>query len=134
MSDHDIEEKDPSPCGELSLRVLAMPKDTNANGDIFGGWLVSLMDMAAEAAASRVARGRIVTMAIEKMSFISPIKVGSTVCCYTNVTSIGRSSVRVAVEVWTTPPKATERRKVTETAFVFVAIDDGGHIRPLDII
>lgn len=122
-----------TPSGELALRVLAMPKDTNASGDIFGGWLVSQMDMAAEATALRVAKGRIVTMAIEQMSFISPVKVGSSVCCYTQVTAIGHSSIRVAVEVWTyNPQEESSRRKVTETAFVFVAVDDDGHIRAID--
>ena len=107
-----------------------MPKDTNANGDIFGGWLVSQMDLAAGIAASRIAKGRSVTVAINGMAFYTPVQVGSVVSCYTEVLEIGRSSMRINVEVWITRAGNFEQVKVTEGEFVFVSLDEKGRTRP----
>jgi acyl-CoA thioesterase YciA len=130
MKEADIDDV-PSPRGELMLQTVAMPKDTNSNGDIFGGWLVSQMDMAAMIAATRIAKGRAVTVAINGMAFYTPVQVGSVVSCYTEVVEIGRSSVRVNVEVWITRAGGYEQIKVTEGEFVFVAIDEKGRTRPV---
>ncbi len=126
-----LDEKNPTPRGELQLRVIAQPKDTNSNGDISGGWLVTHMDMAACIAAGRIAQGRTTTMAIGDMSFVRPVKVGSVICCYTRILGMGRSSIRIGVEVWSRMPEDEERHKVTETEFVYVAIDENRRIRPL---
>ncbi len=122
----------PKPRGELALQSVAMPRDTNANGDIFGGWLVSEMDLAGLVSASRVAKGRVVTVAIDKMSFMVPVPVGAVVSCYTRVAHVGRSSIQVEVEVWMFPPGDQSRQvKVTEGTFVFVAVDDNGRTRAI---
>ena len=130
MKETDIDDV-PSPRGELMLQTVAMPKDTNSNGDIFGGWLVSQMDMAAMITATRIAKGRAVTVAINGMAFYTPVQVGSVVSCYTEVLEVGRSSVRVNVEVWIARASSFEQTKVTEGEFVFVAIDETGRTRPV---
>lgn len=130
MSEQDLDDT-PMPRGQLSLQTVAMPKDTNAAGDIFGGWLVSQMDLAAMVAATRLAGGRVVTVAINGMAFYTPVHVGAVVSCYTEILEIGRSSVRIAVEVWINHKETGERVKVTEGEFVFVAIDDKGRTRPV---
>ena len=86
--------------GVLLLRTLAMPSDTNANGDIFGGWIMSQMDMGGAILAKEIAHGRVVTVAVESMNFIKPIAVGDVVCCYGQCLSVGRSSIKIKVEVW----------------------------------
>lgn len=121
----------PFPSGELALRVIALERDTNANGDIYAGWLVSQMDLAAANMAGRIAKGRTATVCIEKMEFISPVRIGAEVSCYTQLTDIGRSSIKIQVEVWTRDPCQDQERKVTEALFVFVAIDADGRIRPV---
>lgn len=125
----------PVPSGELTLQTVAMPRDTNASGDIFGGWLMSQMDLAGGLAAGRVARGRVATVAIDQMSFMVPVKVGAVVSCYTEVVSVGRSSIHVQVEVWASQSLDAAgdavRSKVTEGTFVFVAIDEKGRTRPV---
>ncbi len=127
---HESELDDtPIPRGELMLQTVAMPKDTNSNGDIFGGWLVSQMDLAAMITATRIAKGRAATVAINGMAFYTPVQVGSVVTCYTEVLEIGRSSIRINVEVWILRPRQDERVKVTEGEFVFVAIDEKGRTR-----
>lgn len=128
MSEIDLDDT-PKPRGELSLQTVAMPRDTNANGDIFGGWLVSQMDLAAMVAATRVAGGRAVTVAINGMAFYTPVHVGAVVSCYTEVLEIGRSSMRINVEAWITEKDSFELMKVTEGEFVFVAIDKNGRTR-----
>ena len=130
MSEHDLDDT-PMPRGELSLQTVAMPKDTNAAGDIFGGWLVSQMDLAAMVSATRLAGGRVVTVAINSMAFYTPVHVGAVVSCYTEIVDIGRSSVRITVEVWINHKDTQERVKVTEGEFVFVAIDASGRTRPV---
>ena len=117
----------PLPAGELALQTLAMPADTNPSGDIFGGWLMSQMDLAGSITASRRAQGRTATVAVTGMAFLTPVKVGSVVSCYTDIVEVGRSSIRINVEVWINPHK--EPVKVTEGEFVFVAIDENGRTR-----
>lgn len=118
--------------GELALQTLAMPKDTNANGDIFGGWLVSQMDLAAGIVSKQATKGRSVTVAIQNVTFLKPVSVGSTVSCYCRVTKRGRTSVNIAVDVWTSHQLSHgDKVKVAEGLFVFVAIDDNGKPRPL---
>ena len=125
-------EAEPTPSGELALQTIAMPKDTNANGDIFGGWLVSQMDLAAGITSVEVAKGRVATVAIENIIFLSPVDVGATVSCYVEVVSIGRSSMRLQVEVWIrSSPRQLGRRKVAEGLFVFVAIGEDGRTRSI---
>jgi len=119
----------PLPQGDLALQTVAMPRDTNANGDIFGGWLLSQMDLAGSIAARDVADGRVATVAIDGMSFLTPVHVGAVVSCYADVLEVGRSSIRVMVEVWINSKHDGEPIKVTEGEFVFVAIDEKGRTR-----
>ncbi len=128
MSDIDT---NPAPQGELCLQTIAMPKDTNANGDIFGGWLLSQMDLAGSIAAGDVANGRVATVAITGMAFLTPVHVGAVVSCYADILEIGRSSVRIMVEVWIPSQHDNEPIKVTEGEFVFVAIDSNGRTRAI---
>ena len=123
----------PLPQGDLTLQTVPMPKDTNANGDIFGGWLLSQMDIAAGVAAARIAGGRVATVAIDGMAFLTPVHVGALVSCYTDVLEVGRSSIRILVEVWITSPQQEDPIKVTEGEFVYVAIDENGRTRAVGI-
>lgn len=125
----DADDIIPQPVGELSLQTLAMPKDANANGDIFGGWLVSQMDLAGAMLAGKIARGRIATVAIDGIVFIAPVSIGSTVSCYTDLKKIGRSSINLSVEVWVCAPTSQKRTKVSEGNFTFVAIDENNRTR-----
>ncbi|PCH63183.1 MAG: acyl-CoA thioesterase [SAR86 cluster bacterium] len=119
-----------SPLGELALQTLAMPKDTNANGDIFGGWLLSQMDLAAGITTKKIAKGRAVTVAINNVVFLLPVKVGSIVSCYAKLIEIGRSSMKINVEVWMTGEHTDNQTcKAAEGLFIFVAIDDKGDTR-----
>ena len=124
-------EENTHPRGVLSLQTIAMPMDANANGDIFGGWMISQMDLAAGVAACMQAKGRVVTVAIDAMVFLRPIKVGDIVGCYTQMLSIGRSSMKIMVEVWETDDLDGSQTKLTEGLFTFVAIDEHGHTRPV---
>ena len=119
----------PLPQGDLALQTVAMPKDTNASGDIFGGWLLSQMDIAGSITAANVAAGRVATVAIDGMAFLTPVHVGAVVSCYTDVLEVGRSSIRIMVEVWINSRHDGEPIKVTEGEFVFVAIDENGRTR-----
>jgi len=121
----------PIPQGDLALQTVAMPKDTNASGDIFGGWLLSQMDMAGAITAGEVAHGRVATVAIEGMALLTPIHVGAVVTCYCDVLEVGRSSVRIVVEVWINSKHDGDPIKVTEGEFVFVAIDENGRTRAI---
>lgn len=129
MSDIDSA---PIPQGELALQTIAMPKDTNANGDIFGGWLLSQMDIAGSITATEVAGGRVATVAINGMAFMTPVHVGAVVSCYCDVMDIGRSSIRIVVEVWINSKHDGEPLKVTEGEWVFVAIDEKGRTRAIN--
>ncbi len=120
-----------SPRGELSLRTLAMPRDANPNGDIFGGWVLSQMDIAAGMTASQRARGRVATVAIDAMTFKLPVYVGDILCVYTDIERIGTSSMAIHVAAWVLRDRMGERLKVTEGKFTFVAIDDERKPRPV---
>ena len=114
------------PRGELTLRSVAMPADTNPAGDIFGGWIMSLMDLAAGTAASIRSNGRAVTASVSHLSFLRPVKVGEVVCVYTEVKSCGRTSITIIVEAWTVPRDGGLHHKVTVAEFVMVAVDSSG--------
>src|SRR5229473_5012899 len=116
----------PQPPGELAARTLAMPADTNPHGDMFGGWIMSLMDAAGAISATRRADGRVVTAAVSNISFLQPVKAGDVVCCYTELRKIGRSSITLGVEVWVLRQGCGPRIKVTAAEFTFVALDEAG--------
>jgi acyl-CoA thioesterase YciA len=120
-----------SPRGELAARTLAMPADTNPAGDIFGGWIMSLMDAAGGITATHCAQGRVVTVAVTDMAFLQPVKVGDVVCCYTDPVRIGRTSLTLHVEVWVLRQGRGERIKVTSAEFTFVALDESGRPRSI---
>jgi acyl-CoA thioesterase YciA len=120
------------PRGELTTRIIAMPADTNPSGDIFGGWIMGLMDLSAGIAARDRARGRVVTAAVSSLSFLHPVKVGDVVCCYTMVSGTGRTSVTLDVETWVVRDQRANRLKVTEAKFVMVAVDQNGRPRLVD--
>ena len=117
------------PQGTLTLQTLSMPSDTNPLGDIFGGWLLSQMDIAGAILALEVAKGRVTTVAISGMKFLHPVPVGSLVSCYSVLRSVGNTSIRVGIEVWIKDFKTHHRLKVTEGEFVYVAIDAQGKKR-----
>jgi len=122
------------PQGSLVIQTVAMPADTNAHGDIFGGWLVSHMDMGAGIAGRYRARSRCVTVAIDSMVFIHRVNVGDTVCCYANFVKVGRTSMQIKIEVWTNGllEDINKQKKVAEGLFTFVAIDEHGKPHPVD--
>ena len=122
---------DAEPCGELTVRTIAMPADTNANGDIFGGWVMSRMDQAGGIAGVDRAQGRVVTVAVDAMHFISPVRVGDVLCVYTQVERVGRTSMTIRVEAWAKRFQTQAREKVTVATFTFVAIDGEGRPRPV---
>lgn len=117
------------PQGDLTLRTVAMPADMNGNGDIFGGWVLSQMDIACGIVARERARGRCTTVAVDAMKFIRPVAVGDVLCVYTRIGRIGRSSMGIEVEAWVKRGAVGEREKVTEALFTFVAIDEEGRPR-----
>lgn len=119
------------PNGTLTIRTLAMPADTNPAGDIFGGWVMSQMDLAGAIAAVEVAKGRVATVAVEAMSFIAPVKVGDILCVYSHVERIGNTSITIGLEAWARRNRIDDRVKVTEARFIYVALDDAGHKRPI---
>lgn len=114
-----------------AIRVTAMPADANAYGDIFGGWLMSLMDMGAGLVAARHSQGRAVTVAMDGMQFHLPVKIGDEVSVYARIIGTGRSSMTIATEAWRRPRDAEQTTRVTQAVFTFVAIDDGGKPRPI---
>lgn len=111
------------------IRTIAMPADTNPAGDIFGGWLLSQMDLAAGNAAARRARGRCATVSIDKMSFLNPVRVGDEVTVYANLVKVGRTSMQFQVEAWRRSRDGDDSVKVTDAVFTFVALDSGGRPR-----
>jgi len=123
-----------APQGELVLRTLAMPADTNANGDIFGGWLMSQMDMGGAILAKEIAHGRVVTVRVDGMTFLRPVAVGDVVCCYARCVKRGNTSVSINIEVWVKKVSSEpigQRYKATEALFIYVAVDSEGKPRPL---
>ncbi|WP_462055637.1 acyl-CoA thioester hydrolase YciA [Vibrio cholerae] len=125
-----------SPKGQLLLRTLAIPADTNANGDIFGGWIMSQLDLAGGILAKEISCGRIVTVSVSSITFKKPVKVGDVVCCYGECTKIGRTSMSINLEVWVKPVKEEgvgERFQVCEATFNYVAIDANGRPRAISL-
>lgn len=121
----------PSPRGALTIRIRAMPADTNANGDIFGGWILSQMDLAGGIVSSERSRGRTVTLKLDGMTFHRPVKVGDVLCVYTEIENVGRTSMRIHIEAWAKRFLTQTREQVTDATFIFVAIDDDGRPRPV---
>ena len=119
------------PRGNLTVRISAMPADTNANGDIFGGWVLSRMDQAGGIAGVERARGRVVTVAMDAMQFIRPVRVGDVLEVYTEVEHIGRTSMKIHVEAWARRFQTHHRDKVTDATFTFVHIGDDGRPRAI---
>lgn len=122
-----------TPSGELLLRTVAMPADTNPNGDIFGGWIMSQMDIAGGILANECSKGRTVTISVEGFKFIKPVKVGDVVCCYGEIIRTGTTSIAIKLEVWIKSVRNLEACnvwvKVTEAIFTYVAIDSKGNKR-----
>ncbi|MCH2110184.1 MAG: acyl-CoA thioester hydrolase YciA [Polyangiaceae bacterium] len=119
---------------QLLLRTVAMPADTNANGDIFGGWIMSQMDLAGGILAKKVSQGRTVTVAVDQIVFHRPVQVGDVVCCHGRVVRSGTTSVTIELQIWVNPilrDDEHQRLNVTSANFVYVAIDDHGQKRPL---
>lgn len=120
------------PRGELALRTLAMPGDTNPSGDIFGGWVMGQMDIAGGIVAAARAQGRVATVAVDGFVFHKPVHVGDVVCCYAELIGIGRTSIKMLIQAWVLRRRQpSDRVKVTEGTFTFVALDDAGNKRPV---
>ena len=117
---------------ELTLRTLAMPADANAAGDIFGGWVMSQMDLAAAVRANERCNGRTVTIAANEIIFKKPVQIGDTLCVYTEVEKVGRTSMVIRIETWARRALTAVREKVTEARFTMVAVDEDGRPRPVD--
>ncbi|MGL5757896.1 acyl-CoA thioester hydrolase YciA [Plesiomonas sp.] len=122
------------PEGVLLLRTLAMPADTNPNGDIFGGWIMSQMDIGGAILAKEIAHGRVVTVAVDGITFLKPVAVGDVVCCYGKAVHVGNSSMKVRMEVWVKKVSSEpigQRYCVTEAIFTYVAVDPHGRSRAI---
>ena len=120
------------PKGELAIRTLAMPADANPAGDIFGGWLISQMDIAGGVTASARAHGRVATVAVTGFTFHKPVLVGDVVCCYADIKKVGTTSITIGIQAWVLRrDESKDRIKVTEGVFTFVALDETGKKRPL---
>lgn len=119
------------PRGELAIRTLAMPADANPSGDIFGGWVLSQMDIAGGISAAHRAQGRVVTVAVTAMTFHLPVYVGDVLCVYAAIEKIGRTSMTLQLEAWALRGRGTERVRVTEGQFVYVALGSDGRSRPV---
>jgi len=117
--------------GNLTVRTVAMPSDTNANGDIFGGWVMSRMDQAGGIAGVQRTRGRVVTVKVQTMTFHRPVRVGDVLSVYTRVGRIGRTSFDITIEAWAQRFLTGIEEKVTDGVFTFVAITDEGRPRPI---
>ena len=116
---------------DLAVLTTAMPADTNPSGDIFGGWLMSQMDLAAGNIAARVSRGRVATIAVDGMLFLTPVQVGDEVSVYAKLMSVGRTSMKIKVDAYRRPRESLDKTRVTEGIFTFVAIDLNGRPRPV---
>lgn len=136
--DHGIKTPEP-PAGNLLLRTLAMPGDTNPAGDIFGGWIMSQMDIAGSLLAREIACGRVVTVAVDGMSFLKPVKVGNVVCCYGHCSRLGRTSITIELELWVKQivsdgdgiNEHIERHMVTKAHYTYVKVNSQGRPVPL---
>ena len=121
-----------APKGELAIRVLAMPANTNRNGDIFGGWLLGQMDMAGEITVSKLSKSRCVTVAVDAMSFRKPVYVGDVVAIYVDVIHVGNTSASVSIEAWVVRQNETAPILVTQGKFTYVAIDEDGNPKQIE--
>jgi len=120
------------PRGDLAIRTLAMPADANPNGDIFGGWVMSQMDIAGGITAYARAHGRVATIAVDGFIFHKPVLVGDVVCCYADIQKVGNTSITILIQAWALRKReVNDRVKVTEGVFTFVALDDNGKKRPV---
>ncbi|MDR1789299.1 MAG: acyl-CoA thioesterase [Opitutaceae bacterium] len=117
--------------GRLVIRTIAMPCDTNARGDIFGGWLMSQLDLGGAVLAQQLANGRVTTVAVEKLDFIAPVKVGDTVTCFARLLSRGRTSMRLGLEAWATRHGEITTKQVARGIYIYVAIDAEGRPAPV---
>ncbi|WP_404976599.1 acyl-CoA thioesterase [Acinetobacter sp. RG5] len=117
------------PEGILSLQTIAMPADTNWSGDVFGGWIVSQMDLAGAIHAERFSKGRCATISINQMTFLVPVKVGDVISCYTQILKVGKTSIQMEIEVWDSHDDSRPPIRVTEGVFTFVAVDVKGNKR-----
>ena len=124
-------ERSNRPEGTLSLQNIAMPADTNWSGDVFGGWIVSQMDLAGAIHVERLSKGRCATIAINQMTFLVPVKVGNVISCYTKILKVGNTSVQVQIEVWNSHDDSREPVRITEGVFTFVAVDVNGNKRQI---
>lgn len=124
-------ERSNRPEGTLSLQTIAMPADTNWSGDVFGGWIVSQMDLAGAIHVERFSKGRCATIAINQMTFLVPVKVGNVISCYTKILKVGNTSVQVQIEVWNSHDDSREPVRITEGVFTFVAVDVKGNKRQI---
>ncbi|ENW06824.1 acyl-CoA thioesterase [Acinetobacter beijerinckii] len=122
-------ERSNHPEGILSLQNIAMPADTNWSGDVFGGWIVSQMDLAGAIHVERFSKGRCATIAINEMTFLVPVKVGNVISCYTKILKVGNSSVQVQIEVWNSHDNSRDPVRITAGVFTFVAVDVNGKKR-----
>ena len=122
------------PEGNPSLRTIAMPADANPDGDIFGGWIMSQMDISSGVFAAHVAKGRVVTVAVDAMTFHKPVYIGDDVSCYCSVAKRGNTSITVDVEAWVRRHHSDTVAKVTQGMFTFVAVDSNGKPKPLPSI
>jgi acyl-CoA thioesterase YciA len=127
----DVDEPDDPERGEPAVRTLAMPADTNPSGDIFGGWVIAQMDLAAGIVAARRAQGRVATVALDGLSFHRPVYVGDLVSCHADVVKVGRTSMTIKVDTYVIRSRTMEEVKVTEGHFTMVAIDAEGRPRPV---
>src|SRR3954471_14048328 len=121
-----------SPRGELVIQTIAMPKDTNPSGDVFGGWLMAQMDLGSGILATKTAKCRVVTVAMDGMSFLQPVRVGDTVACFARVEKIGRTSMTIPVEAWVRRYRSGELIRVTRAVFTYVAVDGEGNPIPVN--
>lgn len=135
MSAHESsEERTLPPIGNLLLRTMTLPRDTNPAGDIFGGWIMSQLDIAGAILAREIAHGRVVTVAVDAMNFLKPVEVGDVVCCYGRCIHVGHTSLKIKLELWVKKiyeSEAAKRSLVTEACFTYVAVDNNGRPRPL---
>lgn len=126
MLDAMTSESSELPAGEIVIRTIAQPADTNANGDVFGGWLMGQMDLGGAVLARNLARSRVVTVAVEAMSFVAPVNVGDTLTCYASLVESGRTSMKIALEAWVHHYIDGRQQRVTHGRFTYVAIDNQG--------
>lgn len=126
-----IDEQDDIDKRKATTRTVAMPADTNPAGDIFGGWVLSQMDIAGGITACQRAQGNVVTVAIDRMSFIKPVRVGDILAVYTSISRVGKTSMDVIVEAWVRRGQIGSREKVTRATFTFVAVDQDGRPTPV---